>query len=137
MHDSINMSELCHRQLAHFHYRALPALGKMVIGIPSLRVEHDRICSGCALGKNVKGYFLSSDSRSKGILDLVHLDLCGSMTVASLSGYLYYVISIDDYSRKTWIYFLKYKESEEVLRRFQEYRAQVENLIGNKIKISR
>jgi hypothetical protein len=59
------------------------------------------------------------------------------MTVASLSGYLYYVIFIDDYSRKTWIYFLKSKESEEVLDRFQEYKAQVENLTGKKIKTLR
>jgi hypothetical protein len=29
---------------------------------------------------------LGSDSRSKGILDLVNSDLCGPMTVASLSG---------------------------------------------------
>jgi transposase InsO family protein len=59
------------------------------------------------------------------------------MTVASLSGYLYYVIFVDDNSRKTWIYFLKSKESEEVLGRFQEYIAQVENLTGKKIKTLR
>jgi transposase InsO family protein len=137
VHDSISLSELWHRRLAHLHYRALPALGKMVTGLPQLRVEHDGICRGCALGKNAKGSFPSSDNRSKGILDLVHSDLCGPMTIASLSGYLYYVIFVDDYSRKTWIYFLKSKESEEVLGRFQEYRAQVENLTGKKIKILR
>jgi hypothetical protein len=63
-----------------------------VTGLPTLHVEHDGICIGCALGKNAKGSFLGSDSRSKGILDLVHSNLCGPMTVASLSGYLYYVI---------------------------------------------
>jgi hypothetical protein len=62
------------------------------------------------------------------------------MIIASLSGYLYYVIFIDDYSGKTWIYFLKSKEYEEVLSRFQEYRAQVENLTKKtkkKIKVLR
>jgi hypothetical protein len=34
LHDTISLSELWHRQLAHIHYRSLPALGKMVIGLP-------------------------------------------------------------------------------------------------------
>jgi hypothetical protein len=118
LHDTISLSELWHRRLAHLHYRALPALGKMVTGLPEIHIEHDGVCRGCALGKNVKGSFSSSDSRSKGILDLIHTDVCGPMTVASLSGYLYYVLFIDDHSRKTWIYFLKTKDG--VLARFQE-----------------
>jgi len=58
VHDSTNLSELWHRRFAHLHYRALPAL-------PKLQVEHDGVCRGCALGKNVKGAFPGSDSRSK------------------------------------------------------------------------
>jgi hypothetical protein len=91
VHDSISPSELRQRRLAHLHYRSLPALGKMVTGLLALRVEHDGICKGCALGKNATRSFPSRDNRSKGILDLVHSDLCGPMSVASLSGYLYYV----------------------------------------------
>ena len=44
---------------------------------------------------------------------------------------------IDDYSRKTWIYSLKSKESDEVLDRFREFRALVENQSGKKIKVLR
>ena len=107
----------------------------MVTCLPEIHVQHDGVCRGCALGKNVKGSFLRSDSRSKRILDLIHLDVCGPMTVASLNGYLYYVLFIDDHSRKTWIYFLKTKDG--VLARFQEFKAQVENLTGRKIKVLR
>jgi hypothetical protein len=120
---------------SHIHYRALPTLGKMVTCLPEIHVQHDGVFIGCALGKNVKGSFLRSDSRSKGILDLIHLDVCGPMTVASLNGYLYYVLFIDDHSWKTWIYFLKTKYG--VLVRFQEFKAQVENLIGRRIKVLR
>jgi hypothetical protein len=102
-----SLSELWHRRLAHLHYRALPALGKMVTGLPNIHIEHDGLCRGCALGKNVKGSFSSSESISKGILDLIHIYVFGPMTVASLSRYLYYVLFINDHSRKTWIYFLK------------------------------
>jgi transposase InsO family protein len=68
-------------------------------------------------------------------LELIHLDVCGPMTIASLNGYLYYVLFIDDHSRKTWIYFLKNKD--EVLAKFQEFKAQVENQTERKIKVLR
>jgi hypothetical protein len=135
LHDTISLCELWHRRLAHIHYRALPALGKMVTGLPEIQVQHNGVCRGCALGKNVKGSFLSNDSISKGILDLIHSDVCGPMTVSSLNRYLYYVLFINDHSRKTWIYFLKTKDG--VLARFQEFKAQVENLAKRKIKVLR
>ena len=42
---------------------------------------------------------------------------------------------IDDYSRKTWIYFLKAKN--EIFNKFKEFKALVENLSKKKIKILR
>ena len=101
-----SMGELWHKRLAHLNYRALLVVKIIVTGIPVLHVDHDGTCRGCALGKNVQKSFSDSESRSKEILDLVHSDLCGPMTVVSLGGYHYYVTFIDDYSRKTWIYFL-------------------------------
>jgi hypothetical protein len=134
-HDTIILSELWHRGLAHLHYRALLALRKMVTGLPEIQIHHEGVCKGCALGKNVKGSFPSSDNRSKEILDLIHSYVCGPMTVASLNGYLFYVLFIDDHSKKTWIYFLKNKDG--VLAKFQEFKAQVENLTRRKIKVLR
>jgi hypothetical protein len=116
VHDKIILCELWHQRFAHLHYRDLPALKRMVTWLPELQVEHDGIFRGCALGNNSKGSFPSSDSRSKGILDLVHSDVCGLMTISYLGGFMYYVISIDDFSRKTWIFFMKTKD--EVFRKF-------------------
>ena len=89
------------------------------------------------MGKYTKTAFPSSDSRATGILDLIHSDLCGPMSSLSLRGYEYYVTFIDDHSRKTWIYFLKSKKSEEVLQRFQEFKALVKNQTGRKIRVLR
>jgi hypothetical protein len=59
VHDSISVNELGHRRLAHFHYRALLVLGKMVTGLPQLRVEHDGICKDSVVGTNARGSFLA------------------------------------------------------------------------------
>ena len=53
------------------------------------------------------------------------------MSTLSLSGHEYYVTFIDDFSRKTWIYFLKTKG--EVFAQFKEFKALVENQTGKKI----
>ena len=93
------------------------------------------MCKGCALGKYVKTAFPSSDSKSAGALDLIHSDLCGPMSTTSLKGYEYYITFIDDFSRKTWIYFLKTKESKEVLEKFKEFKVLAENKTGRRIKV--
>ena len=73
-------------RLARLHYRALPSLRKVVTGLPEFEVQHDGVCRGCALGKNVKKPFPNSDRRVKGILDLIHSDLCRPMSVTTKSG---------------------------------------------------
>ena len=50
----------------------------------------------------------------------------------SLSRYVYYVSFIDDYSRKTWIYFMKNKD--EVFSKFKEFKALIENHTEKRIK---
>ena len=51
---------------------------------------------------------------------------------SSLSGYVYYVSFIDDFSRKTWIYFMKNKD--EVFSKFKEVKALIKNHTEKKIK---
>ena len=57
------------------------------------------------------------------------------MSSNSLSGYVYYVSFIDDFSRKTWIYFMKNKD--EVFNKFKDFNSLIENHTENKIKTFR
>ena len=79
--------------------------------------------------------FPSKANKTKEILELVHNDVFGPMSVPSLGGSKYYMSSIDDFSRITWIYFLK--EKSEVFKRFLEFKALVENQTKRKIKVLR
>ena len=60
--------------------------------------------------------FQIAKANPKNILEIIHSDVCGPMSSNSLSGYAYYVSFIDDFSRKTWVYFMKNKD--EVFRKF-------------------
>jgi transposase InsO family protein len=130
-----NSSELWHRILAHINYKALPYVCKAVTGLPKLKVEHEGVRNGCAQGKNIKNPFPKRNNKVEGALELIHSDVCGPMPSSSISGYVYYVSFIDDYSRKTWVYFLKSKD--EVFSKFKEFKALIENLSERKIKILR
>ena len=71
--------------------------------------------------KEQKKTFPSSESKAKGILEIIHSDVCKTMSSSSLSRYVYYVSFIDDFSRKTWIYFMKNKDG--VFSKFKEFKA--------------
>ena len=86
------------------HYRALSMERKAVSGLLDIQENHEGIRKGCAQGNNVKNTFPSSESKAKGILEIVHSDVCEPMSSSSLSGYVYYVSFIDDFSCKTWIF---------------------------------
>ena len=117
------------------HYKALPLASKAVEGLLEFQAKHEGVCKGCAKGKNTKKTFPSSESKAKGILEIIHSDVCGPMSSSSLSGYVYYVYFIDYFSRKTWIYFTKNKD--EVFSKFKEFKALIEKHTEKKIKTFR
>jgi len=128
-----DLGELWHRRLGHLHHRALKLLRKIVTRVPESSMKHDDVCRGCVLRKFAKAIFPRSDRRANGVLQLIHSDICIPLSTRSLRGYEYFVTYIDDFSRKTWIYFLKTKD--EVFSHFQEFKAHVENMTGKKIKV--
>nr|GEU60081.1 integrase, catalytic region, zinc finger, CCHC-type, peptidase aspartic, catalytic [Tanacetum cinerariifolium] len=80
----------------------------------------DQLCSSCELSKAKRSSFKSKVvPSSKGRLNLLHMDLCGPMRVASINRKKYILVIIDDYSRYTWTLFLRSKdETPKVLKEF-------------------
>nr|GEV09961.1 hypothetical protein [Tanacetum cinerariifolium] len=80
----------------------------------------DQLCSSCELSKAKRNSFKSKVvPSSKGRLNLLHMDLCGPMRVASINGKKYILVIVDDYSRYTWTLFLRSKdETPELLKEF-------------------
>jgi transposase InsO family protein len=65
----------------------------------------------------------------------VHIDICGPLVAVSLGDNKYFTTFIDDYSRKTWAYFLK--EKSTTFDVFKSFKNLVENERGYKIKTLR
>ena len=65
-------------------------------------------------------------------LELVHSNLVGSIKTPSLSGSWYFVVFTNDYTCKSWIYFMKTKS--QTFDTFLEFQHLVEKELGKAIK---
>ncbi|KAM1942342.1 hypothetical protein ACFX15_010828 [Malus domestica] len=92
-------------------------------------------CADCAIGKNHKLPFSFNITTVSNSLDLIHCDVWGPCPVSSVSGYKYYVLFVDEYSKYSSLFPLQHKS--EVFSTFVIFKAYVENLLGHKIKILR
>jgi transposase InsO family protein len=69
------------------------------------------------------------------VLELIHVDICGPITPNSYDNHCYFITFIDNFSRITWVYFLK--EKLEAFSICKKFKVLVENLSSERIKILR
>ncbi|GJV20714.1 retrovirus-related pol polyprotein from transposon TNT 1-94 [Tanacetum coccineum] len=97
-------SWLWHMRYGHLNFGDLKLLSSkgMVKGLD--QIDHpNQVCEGCLLGKHARSSFpKEATSRAKEPLQLIHTDLCGPIALPSHGKNLYFMLFIDDYSRKTW-----------------------------------
>lgn len=92
-------------------------------------------CVICAEAKHCRTPFPKNGTRASELLGIIHSDVCGPMSTASLGGNKFYVTFIDDYSRMTRVFLMRNKS--QVYDYFIKYKSFVENQLGKKIKILR
>ncbi|GJU17637.1 retrovirus-related pol polyprotein from transposon TNT 1-94 [Tanacetum coccineum] len=95
-------SWLWHRRLSYLSFGTINQLtsNDLVDGLPKFKYNKDHLCSACEQGKSKKASLppkLVPSTESK--IELIHLDLCGPMRVASINGKKYILLIVDDYSR--------------------------------------
>ncbi|GJW97239.1 retrovirus-related pol polyprotein from transposon TNT 1-94 [Tanacetum coccineum] len=86
---SKSKSWLWHRHLSHLNFGTLNKLTKddLAQGIPRLKFQKDHLCSTCALVKSKKSsHQPKAEDINQEKLYLLHMDLCGPMSVASING---------------------------------------------------
>ena len=120
--------QLWHQRLAHPSEFVLSTL------FPSL-CKSSLVCEICHLSKFTRLPFNSSISRASKLFEMVHSDVWGPAPLESFDGYRYYVTFVDDFSRVTWLYLLKFKS--EVMDAFKNFHNLVMNHFSSQIHILR
>nr|GEW48581.1 integrase, catalytic region, zinc finger, CCHC-type, peptidase aspartic, catalytic [Tanacetum cinerariifolium] len=85
-------SKSYYRILCHLNFDYINLLSKkdIVIGLPKLKYVKDQLCSSCKVSKAKRSSFKTKTApSSKGRSNLLHMDLCGPMRVASINGKKY------------------------------------------------
>ncbi|GJY34846.1 retrovirus-related pol polyprotein from transposon TNT 1-94 [Tanacetum coccineum] len=110
---SKNKSWLWHRRLNHLNFNTINDLARkdLVRGLSRLKFEKDHICSTCQIGKSKKyTHKPKSKNTIMEVLHTLHMDLCGLIRVQSINEKKYILVIVDDYSRFTWVKFLRSKD---------------------------
>jgi hypothetical protein len=131
---SDDWSKLWHERFGHLNYRSLQQLcnQQMVTDLPLVSCK-EGVCASCVLGKHHQDSFGKRASwHASGPLQLVHSDLCGLLSSPSFSRCKYFLTFIDDFSRRTWVYYLKLKSRG--FDKFLAYKALVEKQFGHQIQ---
>nr|GFC45375.1 putative ribonuclease H-like domain-containing protein [Tanacetum cinerariifolium] len=71
----------------------------------------EHLCPSCEQGKSKRASHSPKPvPNSRQRLHLLHMDLCRPMRISSINGKRYSLVIVDDYSRYTWVRFLRSKD---------------------------
>lgn len=91
-----------------------------------------KVCNACVRGKNTKFSFMpKKDVSTFKPLQLLHMDLCVPVKLASRGGKKYILAIVDDYSRFTQAFFPKPKD--ETFHVFEAFSRQMQVFYNKKI----
>ncbi|GJW44454.1 retrovirus-related pol polyprotein from transposon TNT 1-94 [Tanacetum coccineum] len=129
-------SWLWHRRLSHLNFGTINKLAKngLARGIPRLKFQKDHLCSACVLGKSKKSsHQPKAEDNNQEKLYPLHMDLCGPMRMTSINGKRYILVIIDDYSRFTWVRFLrtKYEAPEAIIKCIKNIQVRLNATVRN------
>ncbi|KAJ9542614.1 hypothetical protein OSB04_029120 [Centaurea solstitialis] len=135
---SMTESSLWHRRMGHMNIKTMNLLVKnqLVRGLPPKEFTLDDNCVACLKGKQHKASHKSKTINTiSAPLQLLHMDLFGPTNVMSIGKKSYCLVIIDDYSRFTWVFFLRTKDETSGL--IKPFVKRVENQVNLRVKVIR
>nr|GEY17636.1 retrovirus-related Pol polyprotein from transposon TNT 1-94 [Tanacetum cinerariifolium] len=119
---SSTKSWLWHQRLSHLNFDTINYLARndLVSGLLKFKYHKEHLCPSYEQGKSKRASHPPKPvPNSRQRLHLLHMDLRGPMRIASINGKRYVLVIVDDYSRYTWVHFLRSKdEAPEVIKTF-------------------
>ena len=130
----VNKAYSWHCRLGHVGDERLEKLHKDAY-LGAFDYESFITCQYCIMDKLPKSPFAGIGERAKGILELIHSDVCGPMPVQARSGSVYFITFTDDFSRFGWVYIMRY--TSKAFEKFREFKNEVEKQSGKSVKTLR
>jgi transposase InsO family protein len=107
--------------------------GEHILGLTNVHFEKNRICSACQAGKQVGvPHPAKNVVTTTRPLELLHMDIFGLVAYVNIGGNKYGFVIVDDYSRYTWVFFMK--EKSKVHEIFKKFATRAQNKFDVKIK---
>uniref|UniRef100_A0A803PDC4 Integrase catalytic domain-containing protein n=1 Tax=Cannabis sativa TaxID=3483 RepID=A0A803PDC4_CANSA len=127
----VNETGVWHKRLDHVSEIRVHELNKQGL-LGKVKLEQLDFYEYCVVGKACRVKFGTGKRDTKRTLNYVHSDLWEPLRTPSHSGSRYFLSTVDDYSRKLWVFILKNKT--KVLERFKHWKIMIENQTGRKVK---
>ncbi|GJT36334.1 retrovirus-related pol polyprotein from transposon TNT 1-94 [Tanacetum coccineum] len=121
---------LWHRRLDHVNMCLIQSLAskELVRNLPKLKFDQ-HFCDACKIGKQAHASHKAKNIVSiTRCLELLHMDLFDPSAVRSYRGNRYTLVIVDDYSRYTWIRFLK--DKTKTFNQFEIFSKKIQNQLG-------
>jgi hypothetical protein len=132
--DDATSVKLWNYHLGHISRGRIEMLIKNDILI-SLDFSNSDYCIDCIKGKYAKQVKKGEVKRSVGVLEIIHMNICGPFPVKYVDDFDSFITFTDDFSRCGYIYPIK--ERSEALNKFKIFKAEVGNQHNIKIKLVR
>jgi len=104
--------KLWHQRLGHLHLKGMnkALTSEAIRGLPDLKIVEGNICGEFQICKQTRMSHPRLDHQvTSKVLELLHMDLMGPMQVESIGGKRYVLVVVDDFSRFSWVNFVREK----------------------------
>ncbi|KAJ9547010.1 LOW QUALITY PROTEIN: hypothetical protein OSB04_019553 [Centaurea solstitialis] len=115
---SSKINWLWHKRLSHLNFKTINQLfiSNLVKGLPENSFAKESFCTACENGKQTRASFKSKQvSTINSPLHLLNMDLFGPVNIQSMGGKRFTLVIVDEYSRYTWVFFLRAKSETSQL----------------------
>ena len=102
--------------------------------LESLDYESFDAYEPCLMGNMTKTPFSRTMERATDLLEIIHTDVCGPMSVDARGGYCYFLTITDDLSRYGYIYLMK--DEFETFEKFKNFRVKWKIIVIRKLSFS-
>ncbi|KAL0457718.1 UNVERIFIED_CONTAM: Retrovirus-related Pol polyprotein from transposon TNT 1-94 [Sesamum latifolium] len=131
-----NSSWIWHMRFGHLNFEGLKMLGEknMARGVP--KINHpNQLCEVCLLGKHAKEFSQGVTFKSNQAFTTCACGCMWSIQSTIIRSEFIFILFIDDFTRKMWVYFLKHKS--EAFETFKKFKTHVEKESDFEIKALR